>query len=226
MADVPLPDVPCVRCRLDYQDLTSNESGNRFYLSYSGSAPTAANCVTLAGDIASAWNTWFGGLTSQNFALVEVDVLDIASDSGLSGQWAGTYNGGQTGTPLTLQSAINVEFLIARRYRGGKPRIYLPPTDTSGLADAAHWDTTVITATNANATGFFGALHALSIGAMGTLQHVNLSYYKGYNNVEIPGSRAYAAPKYRLAALHDDVTGYATKAVVGSQRRRMRSTTY
>src|SRR5271165_6587829 len=132
MADVPLPDVPCVRCRLDYQDLTSNESGNRFYLSYSGSAPTAANCVTLAGDIASAWNTWFGGLTSQNFALVEVDVLDIASDSGLSGQWAGTYNGGQTGTPLTLQSAINVEFLIARRYRGCKPRIYLPPTTRAG----------------------------------------------------------------------------------------------
>lgn len=226
MTTPPLPASPCVRVRLDYEDLSNLRSGSRFYLSYSGSAPTGANCVTLAGDIASAWNTWMAGETSQNFALVEVDVLDIATDSGLSGQWTGSYNGGQSGTPLPLQVATNIEFGIARRYRGGKPRMYHPPSDQNNTADAANWSDAYVSAMNTNAAGFFGAIEALSIGAMGTLQHVNLSYYSGFTNHTSTSGRSRAVPTYRSTAVVDTVTGYSTKKKMGSQRRRRSSTTF
>lgn len=225
MADVPLPDVPCVRCRLIYTQTDAFDAGSRFYLSYSGSAPSGANCVTLAGDIATAWNAQLAPNFTSNFVLTEVDVLDIATDSGASGQWTGSHAGTNSGTQLTANSAINVEFGIARRYRGGKPRIYWPPASHTELADPGHWNSTLISGLNAGTTNFFAQVVASSVGSMGTLAHVNLSYYKGYTNVEIPGQRARSIPTYRPTALHDNVTGYFTKALVGSQRRRRNATT-
>ena len=225
MADVPLPDVPCVRCRLIYTQSDSFDAGSRFYLSYNGSAPTAANCATLASDIASQWATSFAGQFCNVWSLTEVDVIDIASDHGLSGQWTGTHTGTNPGTPISAATATNVEFGIARRYRGGKPRMFFPPASHSELLDQGHWSSTYLSGFKTAVAGFFAALEALSIGSMGTLQHVNLSYYKGYTNVEIPGRRATSIPTYRPTALHDNVTDYFPKGLIGSQRRRRNATT-
>lgn len=225
MTAVPLPDVPCVRVRLIYLELASNAAGNRFYLSYSGSAPTGANCTTLASDIASAWNSNMAALTGPNFALDEVDVLDIATDSGFSGKWTGTDNGTRSGVNLPVQCATNVELGIARRYRGGKPRLYFPPGTDPDLATNAAWNSTFIGEMNTGVTAFFTAITGLSVGAMGTLTHVNLSYYKGFTNITNSSGRERAVPTYRATALHDNITGYFTKAEIGSQRRRRTSTT-
>ena len=201
------------------------EGGIRFYLSYSGSAPTGANCSTLASDIASQWLTDISPLHSSAFVLNEVDVLDIATDSGLSGNWTGSHAGTRSGSTPPFQVATNVEFGIARRYRGGKPRMFLPPGVTGDYANSATWQSGFINTVNTNVQGFFTALEALSIGAMGTFQHVNLSYYKGFTNITNSSGRERAVPTYRATALHDNVTGYFGKIVMGSQKRRRTSTT-
>lgn len=225
MTVVPLPASPCVRVRLVYQEGGGLQAGNRFYLSYSGSAPSGANCTTLAGDIASAWATDLAPLTSSGCYLSEVDVLDIATASGLSGQWTGTHSGTDSGTALPFQCATNVELNIARRYRGGKPRIYLLPGTESNIATQSTWGSTYISLVNTNVAAFFTAIEALSVGSMGTLAHVNLSYYKGFTNITNSSGRERAVPTYRTAAQLDTVTGYSCKAVIGSQRRRRTSTT-
>ena len=225
MTVVPLPASPCVRCRLIYTQNDSYDASSRFYLSYGGSAPTAGNCATLATDIATAWNTDLAALSGTNFVLTEVDVLDIATDAGASGQWTGTHAGTRSGTQLTAQTATNIEFDIARRYRGGKPRMFLAPGVEGDLADAGHWDSAFITAVNAGFAAFMTAVEASSIGAMGALAHVNLSYYQGFTNITNSSGRERAVPKYRTTALLDTVNGYACKALVGSQRRRRASTT-
>jgi hypothetical protein len=224
MTVVPLPDVPCVRCRLIYNEGTSGEGGNRFYLSYTGSAPTAGNCSTLASDIATAWASAFAGLVGAGFSLNEVDVLDIGTDSGLSGQWTGTHTGTRGGAQLPASVASNIEFQIARRYRGGKPRMFLPPPVETDLVDNGAWTSAFVGDLTTQAGVFFAAIEALSIGAMGTLQHVNLSYYKGFTNIANSSGREHAVPTYRATALHDNVVGYAGKAIIGSQRRRRTST--
>lgn len=227
MATPPLPDFPTVRVRLDYTDETSLKSGSRIYLRYSGSAPTAANCVTLADDVAAAWNTELAGQVNTTIALTEVDVLDIATDSGSSGQWSGSNAGTLSGTNLPMQVAVNIEYDIARRYRGGKPRMYLPPPTTTQQQTPTTWSTTYTSGTNTAVAAFFATLEALSIGSMGTISHVSVSYYKGYQNIEIPDTRAYAKPLYRTpTAVSDIVEGYSTKILMGSQRRRRTSTTY
>lgn len=226
MATPPLPASNCVRVRLIGNEGTGNEWGNRFYLGYSGSAPTGANCVTLAGDIAAAWATHIAPLVNPSQALEEVDVLDISTLTGLSGQWTGNNAGSEgSGNNLPVQCSSNIEFDIARRYRGGKPRIYLPPPSSGVQASASKWSNSFVTSLNNGFSAFQTEIAALSVGAMGTLSHVNVSYYQGYTNVEIPGSRAYAQPKYRTTALVDTITGYSAKAEISSQRRRRTSTT-
>jgi hypothetical protein len=225
MTAVPLPASPCIRVRLEYTNADGSLAGSRFNLSYSGAAPTSGNCVTLAEDIATAWNSDLAEIVSGNWTLTEVDVLDIASDSGLFGTVSVSHEGSYSGAAIPSQVANNVEFDIGRRYRGGKPRMFIPPPSVGAQEDSAHWTSTFITLSNTQVTAFFTAVAALSVGSTGTLGHVNLSYYQGFKNVTNSSGRTRAAPTYRPLALLDPVTGYATKGVLGSQRRRRIATT-
>lgn len=225
MTTPPLPASPCVRVRLGYTASAGTEMGSRFYLAYSGAAPSAANCLTLATDIATAQGTHLAPYCYSLIELTEVDVLDIASNTGAHGTYAASNAGGLSGGALTANAAVNVEFNIARRYRGGKPRMFLPPPDDSAVASIDKWNTTFIGNINTAFAAFMAQIEALTIGSMGTLSHVNVSYYAGFKNITNSSGRERAAPTYRTSALLDTVSGYACKAVVGSQRRRRTSTT-
>jgi len=220
----PLPESPCIRVRLEYTQADGYDAGSRFFLSYTGGAPTAGQCTTLAGDIAAAWGSHIAPFVDEIFTLTTVDVQDIATDSGAFGTWTGTTGGAASGTSLPAQCAMNVEFDISRRYRGGKPRMFFPPSVTSDTLDAGHWTSTHLTNVNAAVLAFFEEIEALDIGSLGTLAHVNLSYYQGFTNVTNSSGRTRAAPKYRTTALVDPITGYAAKGLIGSQRRRRAAT--
>jgi len=223
----PLPDVPCVRVNLGYQDALGNEAGVRFFLSYSGSAPTGGDCTTLASDVSSTWNADLKGLHNTAVTLKEVDVLDIASYAGASGQWTGAIVGTLAGTAQPIQCAYNVEYGIARRYRGGKPRGYWPLGDDSTIQDQSHWTNAFNTSVQNDVGAFFADLAALSVGSMGTLAHVNLSYYHGFHNVTNTSGRTRAAPLYRSPnAIHDNVLSYIARTLISSQRRRRKATTF
>lgn len=214
-----------MRVRLGFTASAGTDMGSRFYLAYSGSAPTAANCVTLATDIAAAWASHLAAVCYELVSLTEVDVLDIATDSGAHGTDNPSTAGSLSGGTLVASAAINVEFNIARRYRGGKPRMFLPPPDDSSLASIDKYSSTFVGTVNTAFAAFMSEVTALSVGSIGTLSHVNVSYYQGFKNITNSSGRERAAPTYRNTALLDPITGYATKAVVGSQRRRRTATT-
>jgi len=222
----PLPEQPCLRVRLDYTQTDGYDAGSRFFLSYSGAAPTAGNCATLAGEIAAAWNTYLAEVVNDTFALTEVDVLDIGTYDGASGQWTGSHAGTAGGTPLPAQAAMNVEFEISRRYRGGKPRMFLPPSNTGFQLDAGHWDSSIITSVNTQIAAFMADVESFDVGSVGTLAHVNVSYYEGFTNITNSSGRERAVPTYRDTAKIDPVNGYAAKGLIGSQRRRRNASTY
>lgn len=225
MTSVPLPEHPCVRVRLVGEDPNANTWGSRFYLGYSGSAPTGANCTTLATDIQSAWVTHLESLLSSNALLTEVDVLDIATDSGFSGQASGNLAGTRSGASLPAQVAMNIEYGIARRYRGGKPRGYWPFGVDADMNNPSNWTAAFITEVTTKFEAFITDIEALSVGAIGTLSHVNLSYYEGFVNHTGTSGRSRAVPQYRAVAKVDTVTGYFPKTELSSQRRRRTSTT-
>jgi hypothetical protein len=227
MTTPPLPETNCVRVRLDYTIAEGTEAGSRFYVSYNGSAPSSATLNTLASDIATAWNANIAAVVGELSTLTEIDILDISTLTGASGSWTGSHAGTMSGDNLPIQCASNVEYDIARRYRGGKPRMFIPPPDISAMVGENKWSAGHVANLNTAVSGFMAAIAALSPGSMGVLAHVNVSYYQGFTNVTNSSGRTRAAPKYRTpTALVEPVTGYAAKATIGSQRRRRLSTTY
>jgi hypothetical protein len=224
MTAVPLPDVPCLRVRLIGSLPAPPVWGNRFFLSYTGSAPTAANCATLATDIQTAWVAHIASLVPSGYTLNEVDVLDIATDSGKFGTWSGSVAGSRSNAAVPINCAMGVEYTIGRRYRGGKPRIYLVAGDAADVAHPGQWSPGFVAEAQAAFPAFMTQVTGFAVGSIGSLTHVNLSYYKGFTNITTSSGRERAVPKYRDTALHDPVTGYQAKTEVQSQRRRRTST--
>jgi hypothetical protein len=226
MTAPPLPASPVLRVRLDYTQTDTYKAGSRFYLSYAGAAPTAGNCTTIAADIEAAWAANIAAVVNEYCALTEIDVLDITSLTGASGQWTGSTPGTMAEASLPAAIATNIEFGIARRYRGGKPRMFLPYPGVSAMEDGGHFTTAFQTAAHTAITGFMTACEDISVGAVGALNHVSLSYYSGFKNITNSSGRERAVPTYRDTALVEAVESYAVKLEMGSQKRRRVATAY
>jgi len=222
---VPLPPNPTLRVRLIYSGVNVDSIGSRFFLTYAGPAPSAATLNTLAGDIAAAYGTHLQSGVSDAYSLSEIDILDISSETGASGTWSGDLVGGDSSNAGVVQSAVNVEFTIARRYRGGKPRMFFPPPGSDSILNTVQWTAAFVSDWNTAVAEFMAEVLALTPGGLTALTHVNLSYYQGFTNVTNSSGRTRAAPKYRTTPLQDTITGYVTKPIMGSQRRRRTSTT-
>lgn len=221
----PLPDQPVVRCRLIYNDFSGNTLGNRIYFSYTGGPPTSADLNALATAIKGAWATHCAPMQHPSIGLAEVELLDIASYSGNSGSDSSGSDGSRTGTQLPIQCSFNVKFDIARRYRGGKPKVYLPWGVDGDLLNVGTWETTFGSTAQAAWAAFITECLGLSEASIVISKHVNISYYTGFKNVANSSGRERAVPQYRTTALTDTVTGYAYDGTIGSQRRRRTSTT-
>lgn len=228
MATPPLPDNPTIRVRTIFSSGGSGELGSRFYLNYEGGAASGADLTTLAGDIEAAYAAHMVGLWAVNFTLIEIDCLDITTEMGNAGTWTGSLAGSRAGATLPDQCCTNVEFDIAERYRGGKPRIYLPPGVSTDLATVSTYNSDFITLVNEDVAATFAEITALSIGSLGTLTHVLLSYYKSVYKTSPP----WRGPGYKYPAayrtpnaLSFNIRGYSCKAIIGSQRRRRTAVT-
>jgi hypothetical protein len=219
--------INAVRVKLDYTQSDGFLGGSRFYIAYASGIPTSGNLDTLASDVATAWNDELTGLINEDWTLTEVDCFDLSSETGLSGYWTGSHVGTRSGDVLPANVATNVEYNIARRYRGGKPRMYLPPPCQGDLQTPEKWLTDFQGEVNTDVPAFFSAIEALSIGAMGALTHQALSFYKGWDTTMpvVKKRGTFYPPKPRDAPLADDVAGYACKLEVSSQRRRRLATT-
>jgi hypothetical protein len=173
----------------------------------------------------SAWGSHIAPVLGSNAILDEVDVLDITDSSGLSGQAHPSIAGANPSPFNPWQVAMDVEFNIAHRYRGGKPRCFLPPPTQASNLDQVTWSPSTVTSFNSAMAAFTAAITALTSGTTVLNNHIMLSYFHGFTNITNSSGRTRAVPTYRPTALHYNVLGYSAKALMGSQKRRRTSTT-
>jgi hypothetical protein len=194
---------------------------SRLYFQYTGPAPTVAQCNALALVAWNEWSTVMYPYFTPDVSLVEVDVQDLASATGASGNHVATTAGTRSGTRNAAGVAVLLNYHIARRYRGGKPRVYLPALDATDLTDEQTWNpgqlANVVTEWNAVIAGIIAAPWS---GATIT-GHVNVSYYSGFASVQNPVTHRWkniSTP--RAVPLIDAVTAVTGNPRPGSQRRR------
>jgi hypothetical protein len=220
MPELPSPGA-VLRVEFNTGANATNPAGSRFFLSYSGGAPSSGDLSSLASDVSSTWGTHIAPLVNSDESLHAVTITDLSSDTGAIGEWTGTVAGSRSGGELIASAAACVNHAIARRYRGGRPRTYLRCGTTAELVGTNEWATSFITAVNTGWAAWIAAVLAES-GVGITLENiVNVSWYKGNTVFTTPTGRARNIPTLRGTPVVDNVTGSSTATKIGSQRRRL-----
>lgn len=193
----------------------------RFYLSYTGTAPTSAQLNSLAGVIRAAWGTNVKALLPASAGLDSVTIQDLTSLTSAIGIDTTGIVGTRAGSLIPGGTSMVVSYRIARRYKGGHPRGYWVMGVSADLGDAQQWAGAFLTAAQTAIDAFFAAAIGTPWTGGGTLAHVNVSYYHGFTVHTNPTTgRARNVPTLRGTPVVDAVTSRVAQDNIGTQRRR------
>jgi hypothetical protein len=184
-------------------DLRHSEGGdpgiaNRYFMGYTGAAPSDGDLVTYAAS---------------------------TSPSSGRGVWSGSHAGTRSGTAMPINACMLINFQLGRRYRGGKPRIYAPWGVTADLNTPEKWSSSFVSASTAAWIAFITNTSGVLAGGTSVAGQENVSYYAGVEPpITLPSGRVKQASKVRPGPIAPDpITSVAANPLVGSQRRRVRT---
>jgi hypothetical protein len=219
-----LPVVPnVVEVRYIFSDAAGQTFGCRQFLKYSAGPPTATTLITLAQNVTTHYVSALLGYQSNEVALEEVIATDLASAAGARGSYSANNDGGNSNKIPSLGTCTVIDFEINRRYRGGKPRIYLPIGTIDQCTTSTTWQASYVSAINAAWSTFQAAVLADTYTGFALEDNVNVSYYEGFTLVTNPiTGRGKNVAKIRSAPLVDNIVGHTTRTILGSQRRRLK----
>jgi hypothetical protein len=219
----PIPNTLKLELGFEYT-IPARLFGSRLFFSFgAGQIPTVADlhsfCVTAAND----WNTYLAPHMSSDRQLASIIAQDMSSQTGAVAEATGIGAGLSAGAAIVGNACTVINFAIARHYRGGKPKIFLPLGTESDLLDQTAWGSPYLTALTTAWQSWVSALTAVTTPSFNTSAQVAVSYYAGYQKTTPPW-RGPGFP-YPLAVrptpLTYPVTAFAVRARIGSQRRRI-----
>ena len=205
---VILPAVPNVlKIQWKWTVGTDATVWSHMFWQYSGSAPSGVDLATFAGQVQSKWATNMNALQRSDVLMTGVYVTDLSNRTTMAGVWNGSVAGTRSSGAIPAQTAALLVLTIARRYRGGKPRLYLPLGNNIDVTAPQAWTTAFVTAANTGWTNYFNALASSSVGPATLVNQVSVSYYSGH--------------ALRPTPVVDPLVSFHFSSVPASQRRRM-----
>jgi hypothetical protein len=193
----------------------------RFFVHFSGSAPSPAQLATFDTAVIAAYNTDIKPLVDSNTELLQVESIDLTSSTGAVDITAASIIGTRSGASLNASDCVVASYEIARRYRGGHPRGYWKLGTQTDLFDPGHYSPTAVALFTTGLNAFFTAVFGSGWSGAGSLTHVSVSYYDGNTVVISPTTgRARNVPVLRVSPIIDPVTALEVRNQIGSQRRR------
>lgn len=223
----PLPPAAStIRIQLKHTVGDDLDAIDRIYMSYAGEPPTTADLVALVSAIGTAWSTDLRSFAGAWVTLTEVLCQDLSSDTAAQASEAVSVVGTRAGAELPAGVAVLVNFGIARRYRGGKPRVYFPYFTDSDVLTPQSWAAASVANLQTAVQSFIAAISAAVWAGGGPMAQTSVSYYLGSTEVTTgvpPYVRGHTKPTLRVGtALTYPVTSVLVSSVPSSQRRRNR----
>lgn len=195
----------------------------RLFYTYSGTAPNDASCVAIASLIYTSVVANLIPLMCSDNAATGVSVQDLSTSTSGFGEHVANTAGTRSGLPLPASTAVLMNIAIARRYRGGKPRVYWPLGVASDLVSPNQWASTPLASFHTGTSQLEDDTIAISSGGTTIETLVNISYYHGFTAVTNPiTGRTRDVPNVRSVAIPPDpFLGSSISAKPGNQRRRI-----
>ena len=200
-----LPPVPLVSKAVIAGTVGGTTWANIFHFLWD-TAPTNTNMQELADQCFIDYCTNLPLNWSNGFTATSCITEDLSSSPALPGSHVGSATG-TSSSSISAGTAMLVKHIIARRYRGGHPRTYMPPPGSGSMTDDDRWTTAVVTAQQGYFDDFIGTLLGHSFTANTLDAYVNVSYYSG-------GS-------LRVTPVVDVIAGSIVVRTVATQRRRI-----
>lgn len=195
---------------------------NRLHFHYTGTPPTAGDLLSFATTCLTAYESAFVTSLAANKNVVGIVAIDLTSPTAATAVFTDHTAGTLAGALLPDDVAFVLSLTIARRYRGGHPRIYLPLGDATKLTNGKTWDSGFVTAVGIAAEGLLVAINGAGWAGAGTIAPVSVSYYFGTHLVTYPSGRHRDVPSLRVGGpVVDPVVDIVGRSVVGTQRRRL-----
>lgn len=188
-------------------------AANVLHAQYTGGPPAAADLEAIANLIAAAfWQDPIIADYPTTTTFVGVRLTDLNSDTGAEGEHAVGAPGDAVDGPLSAQACLMVNLDIARRYRGGHPRVYFPPCALGALATPNTWDSGVVSDFNGAMVLLNAAFNAAGSGGTTLSGWVCPSFRTGN--------------AWRVDNLVEPVAGWSVNGAVKTQRRRLSASSY
>lgn len=198
------------------------DAGVRGFWRYTGGAPSAADCSTLALDFGGAWAAHLASLLDVSYSLTAVQVVDLSSSTGAEATDTTSRSGTRGGGSLTASVATLVNQNIVRRYRGGKSRAYWPFGVAGDISGPQTWGAAYVAAVQAGINAFVAECITFVAGTTSVASQANISFYSGFTVVTSPTTgRARNVAKIRAVPQTTDITSYGVNPKPAAQRRRM-----
>lgn len=219
----PLPPVNHVlRVRTQWNLGGDLDVQSAYHLSYAGTPPTISDLTTMANTLSLAAGSRFHASLTSMGKYTGTVIEDLTSSTAPVGIDNTITNGTDTALPNAGSIAVNIQFQIIRRYRGGKPRVMLPLGSADGLATPQTWTPTFAAGIATLWSEYSTDVEAAAWSGGGPLQFVNVSYFEGFTAVVNPiTGRSRNVPKLRIGGpVVDTVVGFNTHESLGHVRRR------
>lgn len=182
---------------------------NKYYLHYSGAAPSNSDILDYLVGIESGVEAAYGAEMSVDNECTEFQMTDLTSDTGSENALSLSFYGVRTGDFQPASVAMVASMEIARRYRGGHPRKYLPwgTSGTMASGSTKDWDPDFVGDCQTKFDTLMTNLVGITFGATTWDEIVNVSYV--------------TAKARRTDALVDVVVGHIIRPRICTQRRRL-----
>jgi hypothetical protein len=154
------------------------------HFSNGSTAPwTQGGINALASTGRSAWITRLMPRTTSNFLLGDTEAVDLTDTGDRSAIQTGAQSPGTlAGSPMAIGTSVMINLNIARRYKGGHPRVYLPPMSTTQGADGDTWEGAGLDATRLAYDNWVSdVLAALATAGVSGALHVVPRYLYAYS---------------------------------------------
>lgn len=218
---LPTPS-PVVRVRLIHGIGLDVTAGSRFFMKYTDAgAPSIADLNTMATFVRTTWAAQLVGLCSANAALESVIIDDLAATTGNQGVDTTAVSGSRAGAIVEQDQAVQINFKVGQRYRGGKFKCYLPFGVQADTAGTQLWSGAFANAVTSGWNAFITALNGHTAGSLTLNEQQAVSYFKGPTAPAHPktwGPRN--VPNPRGTPVVYDVISVNTSRVMTNLRRR------
>jgi len=220
----PLPPVSkVVKLVITYTVGSDTSVVNILHFRYAGTAPSQTELAAWLAGVAAEYAAHCAQCAPASVIATTYTATDLSTPSSAQYVHSENHAGTRVGTELPANVAVLVNYHINRRYRGGKPRSYLPFGVGSDVQTGQLWTTAFHDLVQTQWLQFLTNVANQAMGsgnANSTL--VNVSYYwqepPADGSPIKPGTPSTVRPTPQV----DDITDTRVSTAFGSQRDRVR----